>query len=62
MADKTLTCVECGQEFIFSEDEQQFYSERGFQEPKRCKSCRAKRKRDRRGSRGLGGPGRGYNR
>ncbi|MFQ5823820.1 MAG: zinc-ribbon domain-containing protein [bacterium] len=62
MSDKTLTCVECGQEFIFSADEQQFYSERGFQEPKRCKPCREKRKRDRRGSRGFGGPGRGNNR
>lgn len=62
MSDKTLTCVECGSEFIFSTEEQQFYDERGFQEPKRCKSCREKRKRDRRGSRGFGGSGRGYNR
>lgn len=62
MSDKTLTCVECGEEFIFSDEEQQFYSERGFQEPKRCKPCRDKRKRDRRGSRGFGGRGRGYNR
>ncbi|MFQ5751979.1 MAG: zinc-ribbon domain containing protein [bacterium] len=62
MSDKTLVCQECGQEFTFSADEQQFFNERGFQEPKRCKPCRDKRKRDRRGGRGFGGPGRGYNR
>lgn len=44
--DKTLVCKECGQEFVFSAGEQQFYAERGFQnEPQRCKACRdAKRK------------------
>lgn len=44
MEDKTLECVECGEEFVFSADEQQFYMEKGFSEPKRCKSCRAKMK------------------
>jgi len=63
MSDKTLTCAECGEDFIFSDDEQQFFNERGFQEPKRCKPCREKRKRERGGSRGFGGGrGRGYNR
>lgn len=62
MSDKTLTCAECGEEFTFSDDEQQFFNERGFQEPKRCKPCREKRKRERRGSRGFGGGGRGYDR
>ena len=47
MPDKTLTCIDCGQEFSFSEKDQQFYNERGFQEPKRCKECRDKRKRQR---------------
>ena len=42
--DRTLTCVECGSEFNFSEDEQQFYSARGFRDPKRCRNCREKRK------------------
>ena len=43
--DKTLICKECGQEFIFSAGEQEFYAEKGFQnEPTRCKSCRAARK------------------
>ena len=43
--DKTLVCNECGQEFVFSAGEQEFYAARGFQnEPKKCKACRAARK------------------
>ena len=35
--DKTLVCKECGQEFVFTAGEQEFYAERGFQnEPQRC--------------------------
>ena len=35
--DKTLKCVECGSEFVFSASEQEFYAEKGFtNEPKRC--------------------------
>ena len=42
--DKSLNCADCGQEFIFSRNEQAFYAERGFtNEPKRCKACKAKR-------------------
>ncbi len=42
MPDKTIKCVECGTEFNFSEGEQAYYAERGYQEPKRCKDCRVK--------------------
>ena len=43
--DKTLTCRECGAEFIFSGSEQAFYAEKGFQnEPGRCPACRAARR------------------
>ncbi len=43
--DKTLVCKECGEEFVFSAGEQEFYAEKGFQnEPARCKSCRDARK------------------
>ena len=49
MADKTLTCSDCGMEFEFSEREQAFYAEKGFTEPRRCPSCRASRKAARSG-------------
>jgi CxxC-x17-CxxC domain-containing protein len=43
--DKPLTCVECGQEFIFTAGEQEFYDRKGFREiPKRCRPCREARK------------------
>ena len=47
MPDKTLTCSDCGQEFIFTVEEQEFYTARGFTEPKRCRSCRAARRNER---------------
>ena len=48
--DKTLVCKECGQEFVFTAGEQEFYAERGFQnEPQRCKACRDARKNAARG-------------
>ena len=30
MADKTLVCSDCGNEFVFTEGEQAFYAEKGF--------------------------------
>ena len=48
MADKTLVCSECGNEFVFTEGEQAFYAEKGFtNEPKRCPECRKARKQQR---------------
>lgn len=46
MPDKTLKCVEqdCGKEFTFTEGEQEFYTSRGFSDPKRCKECRERKK------------------
>lgn len=44
--DKTLVCKECGEEFVFTAGEQEFYAEKGFQnEPQRCKNCRDARKK-----------------
>ena len=44
--DKTLVCKECGEEFIFTAGEQEFYAEKGFEnEPQRCKPCRDARKK-----------------
>ena len=43
--DKTLACVDCGSEFIFSAEDQQYHADRGFMnEPRRCRSCRAVRR------------------
>lgn len=45
--DKTLTCRECGVDFVFSASEQAFYAEKGFaNEPGRCPDCRAARKQN----------------
>ncbi len=50
MTDKTLTCRDCGSEFVFTVGEQEFYKEKGFDnEPTRCAPCRrAKKEQNRR--------------
>jgi len=35
-----LTCVDCGEEFVFTEGEQKFYHDRVLAPPKRCHKCR----------------------
>src|ERR1035437_7737272 len=48
MADKTLTCRDCGATFVFTQSEQDFYAQKGFtNEPTRCPDCRAARKAQR---------------
>ncbi len=43
--DKTIVCKECGNEFVFTAGEQEFYAEKGFEnEPQRCKACRDAKK------------------
>ena len=44
--DKEITCVDCGQDFIFVADEQRYFWSKGLSEPKRCKSCRVLRRRN----------------
>ena len=57
--DRTLTCRDCGNDFVFSASEQEFYEEKGFNnEPGRCPKCRAARKEQNR----QGGSRNGYNR
>ena len=52
--DKTLTCRDCGQEFIWTAGEQEFYASRGLQNPpSRCPADRAAR----RSQHGAGGGG-----
>ena len=51
--DKTLTCLDCGQPFTFSADDQSYHALKGFtNEPKRCDSCRQARRNDRSGGYG----------
>ena len=47
MADQTITCRDCGQDFVFTEGEQEFYSSKDLSAPQRCKDCRAKKKAER---------------
>ena len=43
--DITLKCKDCGNDFVFTAGEQEFYAEKGFQnQPQRCKACRNQRK------------------
>ncbi len=41
--DKVLKCKDCGQDFIWTAGEQEFFAARGFKnKPTRCKDCRKK--------------------
>ena len=54
--DRELQCADCGNTFIFSANEQEFFSNKGFtNDPKRCSACRVARKQERGG--GYGGFG-----
>ncbi len=61
-ADKSLSCRDCGQAFVFTSGEQEFHASKGFQnEPSRCQDCRAARKATRGDSGGYStGGGGGY--
>ncbi len=41
---RLLRCVYCSREFSFTETEQKYFGERGYEEPKRCPTCRGKTK------------------
>ncbi len=50
--DQTLTCKDCGKQFTWTAGEQEFYAQKGFNNPPfRCQDCRAKRKTERMSSR-----------
>lgn len=41
-ADRTLTCRDCGEAFVFSAGEQAFFASKGLEhDPQRCTGCRA---------------------
>lgn len=53
--DKTLRCRDCGQDFVFTAGEQEFYQQKGLMnEPGRCPECRQRRKAMMSGGRGYG--------
>jgi len=59
--DKTIACRDCGQNFIFTVGEQEFFAQKGFtNEPSRCPDCRASRKRSNEGFGGGYSTGGGY--
>ncbi len=47
-AARTLTCRQCGKEFLFPASEQEFYKEKGFTPPQRCRPCRSVAREQRR--------------
>lgn len=59
MPDKTIQCKDCGASFAFTENEQAFYQEKGFEnDPQRCPDCRAAKKQQSRSNNRGGGYGR----
>ena len=54
--DRTLKCIDCGADFVFTAGEQLFFHDKQFKnEPKRCKACKGKRATQ------VGAGGNGYN-
>lgn len=62
--DRTLACVQCGNSFTFSADDQAYHAQKGYtNEPKRCPSCRqAYREQRNSGGYSSSGGGSGYGR
>ena len=57
-ADKTLKCIECGQDFTYTVAEQELHQSLGYQnEPKRCTPCREAKRQRKGGPAGAGGGG-----
>jgi CxxC-x17-CxxC domain-containing protein len=43
-ADRTLRCVDCGADFVWTAGEQAFFADKHLQhEPRRCRTCKARR-------------------
>lgn len=48
--DQTLKCKDCGNDFVWTASEQEFYAQKGFQNsPQRCPACRQAKKQQVRG-------------
>lgn len=56
-SDQTLKCRDCGADFVWTASEQQFYQEKGFNNPpSRCPACRKVKKAQFNAGRGGGSP------
>ena len=42
LTNQVLQCKDCGQDFTWTAEEQEFYQQKGFTQPMRCKDCRVK--------------------
>jgi DNA-directed RNA polymerase subunit RPC12/RpoP len=52
LKDIEITCKDCGEKFLFTVRDQEFYAEKGFtNQPVRCKACRDKKKSERNNNR-----------
>lgn len=47
MSDETINCADCKSDFVWTEGEQQFFEQKAFKKPRRCRECRQKRRADR---------------
>lgn len=48
MPDKKITCVQCGETFVFPESQQKEFAAKKYNEPRRCRECGRIRKEQRR--------------
>ena len=60
MTDVQLICSDCAQEFTFTSEDQEFFRERGYSTPKRCKPCRQAKKNEQASGGGYHTNGGGY--
>lgn len=44
MASIEIKCCDCGNTFYFTDRDQAFYKEKGYQNPRRCFNCRKLKK------------------
>jgi hypothetical protein len=46
VSDITMMCIVCGEEFLWTDDDQKFFKQKGFHPPKRCEKCRRARRQE----------------
>ena len=52
LKDQTIKCKDCGTDFVWTASEQEFYQQKGFENPPaRCPKCRLLKKQQRQGTR-----------